>query len=698
MWAIYKKELGSFYRSMMGYLYTAFFLVVSGIFFTAFNLRGGMAEFGYVLGNTMVVLMVVVPVLTMRSLGAERRQKTDQLLFTSPVKTGSIVLGKFLAVLTIFLSPFAALVFCPLILSRYGTVPLAQSYSCFLAFGFMGAACIAVGIFISALTENQIVAAVGTFAVMLASYLSGGIRGLIGGGAVLPLRWLAAVLKGLAVFGRYYDFAEGLFDVRHLVYYAGIIILFLVWSVWVLERRVGRGKYMGMMSVLVFLAVLLCGRIAGRLPASLMQIDTSASRLYSISRQTKELVGGLDTEVELYLIAPEGQEDEKLVRLLEKYRDLSPRLSISYVDPVLQPSFVPSYTTDRVSDNSILVVGEKRFQLVRNSDLYPSNYDYDTGKITTDFDGEGQITSAIHYVTEEVLEKIYLVAGHGEAELTESFGNALEKEGITWESLNLTAAARVPEDAASLWMNVPVSDLTEQERQVLEAYLEQGGHLLLITGITAAGMPNLAHVLAGYGLEAVQGMIVERDGNLAIPSYPNFLLPMIRTSPITEPFLADNRLLLLPNAHGIGHTGEVRKTVEVQELLTTSQSSYLKTDTANLEFVPGDAAGPFAVGITAWEETSRGQARIAWFSSGNLLTDEIDGMVGGSNTDLVLNAIGWLNGKSDSFSIRPKVTGSETLRLNAAQAAKWSMLYVGVLPCLILAAGILVVVRRKKQQ
>ena len=101
MRAIYKKEIGSFYRSMMGYLYTAFFLLIAGVYFAAFNLQGGISEFGYVLGNTMIVLLVVIPVLTMRTLGGEQRQRTDQLLYTSPVKISQIVLGKFFAVFVI---------------------------------------------------------------------------------------------------------------------------------------------------------------------------------------------------------------------------------------------------------------------------------------------------------------------------------------------------------------------------------------------------------------------------------------------------------------------------------------------------------------------------------------------------------------------------------------------------------------------
>lgn len=284
MRAIYKKEVCGFFRSMLGYLYIAFMLLVAGIFFTAFNLQGGVPEFGYVLGNTTVVLLVVIPVITMRTLGEEQRQKTDQLLFTAPVTVSSVVLGKFFAVVTVFAMPLIVLLACPLILAQYGTVPLLQSYSCFVAFVLMGAACISIGMFVSSLTEHQILAAVGTFAVLLVSYLINGMRGLIGAAALNSLagfalmvlaagallaaftksvRPTAAVtvlaeaalaaayvvaptrfeglfprfLESFSLFERYYDFVDGAFDVTHLVYYLSVTGLFLFWTVQSVEKR-----------------------------------------------------------------------------------------------------------------------------------------------------------------------------------------------------------------------------------------------------------------------------------------------------------------------------------------------------------------------------------------------------------------------------------------------------------------------------
>ena len=464
------------------------------------------------------------------------------------------------------------------------------------------------------------------------------------------------------------------------------------------EKYAHYGLYMVVMSLLVLAIVVLGNGIAHRLPVSWTQFDTSASRLYSLSPQTEEIAAGLTEDVTLYLVAPTGEEDETLLRLLQKYEALSEHITTSTVDPVLSPTFVQTYTSAKVSDNSILVVGAERSRVIRNSDLYPSNYDYDTGRTSTEFDGEGQITSAIYYVTSDAVSKIYLVTGHGEDALSESFTAALEKEGVAQESLNLTTVSQIPEDAGCLFFNVPVSDLSEGEAAVLTSYLEQGGRMVLISGITSAQMPNLDRVLSAYGVAAAQGMIVESDSNGAIPSYPNFLLPQIRSHAITDPFLQENGLLLLPNAHAIVHLDEVRSTVSIEDLLVTSEASYLKTDTSTLSYQEGDLTGPLSVGVAITEDTAQGETKLVWFSSSTLLAEDFDEMVGGNNTDLVLNAIGWMTEQDNGISIRPKATSSTSLRLTGAQAAGWAVLFVLVIPLIVLAVGIIFFVRRRKKQ
>lgn len=233
MRAVYKKETGSFYRSMIGYLYTAFVLAVTGVFFTVFNLRAGMTQFGYALGNTTVLLLIGIPILTMRSFAGEFRQGTAQLLFTEPVKPGAVVMGKFLAILTQFCLPLVPLALCPVILSAYGKVSFLESYACFLAYILMGMACISIGMFVSSLTEHMILAAAGTFALLLASYLMNALKSLVRA----DLRQLAAGLfEALSLFQRYYDFTDGMFMLRHVIYYLGVTAMFLYFTKKSVER------------------------------------------------------------------------------------------------------------------------------------------------------------------------------------------------------------------------------------------------------------------------------------------------------------------------------------------------------------------------------------------------------------------------------------------------------------------------------
>lgn len=167
MTAIYKRELKSYFDSMTGYVFIAFLTLFTGIYFFAYNLTGGYPYFSYTLAGVLTILMIAVPVLTMRSFSDERRSKTDQLLLTAPVSVIKIVMGKYLSMVTVFAVPVLFSCLCPLIISAYGTAYLAADYASILAFFLLGCVYIAIGMFISSLTESQIIAAVGTFGVIL---------------------------------------------------------------------------------------------------------------------------------------------------------------------------------------------------------------------------------------------------------------------------------------------------------------------------------------------------------------------------------------------------------------------------------------------------------------------------------------------------------------------------------------------------
>lgn len=175
MTAIYKKELRSYLTSMVGYLFMFFILLMTGIYFTAYNLQSSYPIFGPTLSSVTFVFLIAVPILTMRILAEERKQRTDQMLLTAPVSVADIIIGKYLALITIYAVPIIIIAFYPLVMSTFGTVSLPMSYAALLGFFLLGCADIAIGVFLSSVTESQVIAAVLSFIVLFACYVISGI-------------------------------------------------------------------------------------------------------------------------------------------------------------------------------------------------------------------------------------------------------------------------------------------------------------------------------------------------------------------------------------------------------------------------------------------------------------------------------------------------------------------------------------------
>ena len=175
MTAIYKRELKSYLTSMVGYLFIFFVLVLTGVYFSAYQLSAAYPKFETTLSAVTFVFLIGVPILTMRVLAEERKQKTDQLLLTAPVSVGNVVTGKYLALVTVYAIPILVLCTYPLIMSKFGTVDFGTAYTAILGFFLLGCANIAIGLFMSALTESQVIAAVLTFVLLFAFYMMNGI-------------------------------------------------------------------------------------------------------------------------------------------------------------------------------------------------------------------------------------------------------------------------------------------------------------------------------------------------------------------------------------------------------------------------------------------------------------------------------------------------------------------------------------------
>ena len=231
MLAVWKREVQSYFLSPLAYIFIGAFMVVAGIMFTANNVMAMSVSFSSTLSSMTFVFMLLVPLLTMKLLSEDRKSKTDQLLLTSPVSIFSIVLGKYLAAITVFVATLLLSLVFPIILSIFGMPALGEIIAGYLGFFLMGCSLIAVGVFISSITESQVIAALVTFFVLLLMWIGNVALSLISN------KILVSVLEWFLVYSRINSFVLGLLSITHIVYFISFSFVFLFFAVRSIERR-----------------------------------------------------------------------------------------------------------------------------------------------------------------------------------------------------------------------------------------------------------------------------------------------------------------------------------------------------------------------------------------------------------------------------------------------------------------------------
>jgi len=231
MIAIYKKELRSYFVSPIGYIFVALFLAVSSLLFTYTTLYSGTCEVNLYFTFLLYIFAILIPLLTMRMLSEEKKSKTEQILLTSPVSLFSVIFAKYLAAFTLFAGTLLASCLNFIVLYFYGEPNSVIMFSTVLGILLIGSAFVAIGVFISACTEKQLISALCTIVAILATLIVGTLANYI---TFTPLR---VVLKWISVFERFYVFTYGYFDVVALLYYVSITVIFLFLTVRVFEKR-----------------------------------------------------------------------------------------------------------------------------------------------------------------------------------------------------------------------------------------------------------------------------------------------------------------------------------------------------------------------------------------------------------------------------------------------------------------------------
>lgn len=325
-----------------------------------------------------------------------------------------------------------------------------------------------------------------------------------------------------------------------------------------------KGSYSTVIMVVIIAIVIAANVMFSKLPTAARNIDVSSNDLYSIGDTTHSVLDGLKNDVEMIVIKDKENTDKRISTLLAKYADYSDHIKVTYMDPVLYPSVLTTYDTE---ENNIVIKCEAtdKTTKVAFSDIIVTTTSYYGSSHETSFDGEGQLTKAIDYVSNENNKLIYTMSGHGESDLGKNISELISKSNFNVKSVNLLVDNGIPDDCDMLICNQPTKDLADDELKLLREYMENGGKMTVVLADTTAKTPNFDALMADYGISKVNGYIADTEryyGQNVYQIFPNY-----SSGDITGKFGSDEYTLLFGS---LGLKVEETDGVTVDEFLTTS--------------------------------------------------------------------------------------------------------------------------------
>jgi len=325
-----------------------------------------------------------------------------------------------------------------------------------------------------------------------------------------------------------------------------------------------KGSYSTVIMVVIIAIVIAANVMFSKLPTAARNIDVSSNNLYSIGDTTHSVLDGLKKDVEIIVIKDKESTDKRISTLLAKYADYSDHIKVTYKDPVLYPSVLTTYDTE---ENNIVIKCDAtdKTTKVAFSDIIVTSTSYYGSTYETSFDGEGQLTKAIDYVSNENNKLIYTISGHGESDLGKNISELISKSNFNVKSVNLLVDNGIPDDCDMLICNQPTKDLADDELKLLREYMENGGKMTVVLADTTTKTPNFDALMADYGISKVNGYIADTEryyGQNVYQIFPNY-----SSGDITGKFGSEEYTLLFGS---LGLKVEKTDGVTVDEFLTTS--------------------------------------------------------------------------------------------------------------------------------
>lgn len=459
-----------------------------------------------------------------------------------------------------------------------------------------------------------------------------------------------------------------------------------------LSARSKNGLFSTALIALGIAITLLFNLAVGQIPEHWRSFDLSDNRVYTLSGTAKDYLADLSTGVELTAVAGKDDTDQRIVTFLERCAALTDQLTLEWIDPVAYPSALTDYSCEA---NTLILTcpsTDRTYQVPFDDILVPDTYYsyYTSTPYYTSFDGEGQLLSALDYVTSDVSHQMYCTENHGEAALGERLADLLKKSRFTTTSLSLLQQGRVPEDCSLLLINAPTSDFSEEELGLVTDYLASGGKVQLVFGPQSFAHPNLDKLLDTYGLALTEGYVGDTSRFYAAAQNYFTFFPELTAGTGAAKDVASDALVLVSAAFGLTLDDPARDTISVEPFLSTSSNGVQLQGEDTV-------SGTYTLGAAATETLKDGEtSQLTVFSTDSLIDDSINAQFSGSVANLTV----FMNTVADGFddvthiSIEPK--SLQTPTNTVSNAGLWSLIYVAALPLLFLGLGFFRWFRRRR--
>lgn len=456
-----------------------------------------------------------------------------------------------------------------------------------------------------------------------------------------------------------------------------------------------RGSYTLAMTSIVIAIVIVFNMIVNLIPENKRQFDISSTNIYEISSKSKKIINKVDHDVTFYVLAEKSSTDKRIKTFINKYASLSDKIHIKWIDPVLHPSALTKYGTE---ENNIVISCKKtnRTTTVSFNDILVSSASYySTSSSASSFDGDGQLTSALNYVTSDKEYKAYYTSGHGESSLSSEVTSLLTKSRISTSDLLLMTATSIPDDCDLLIIDGATSDFTKDEVKLLSSYLKKGGKVVTLLAQTSKSMKNLYGLLKDYGLTVQSGYIADTERSYQGNYY--YLIPNLSVSGDMASGISSNSVMMI-NSKGMTQSTPVRDSISTDAFMTTSSNGYAVTEKKQTQ-------GTYVLGATSTEsvkvKNSKGkkvtkESRLTVYGSNMLIDEQITSSFSSlENLTLFTNSVTASLDNADNVSISPK--SLEVSYNTIAHPGPFSILVVFVIPVGLIIGGFIVWFRRRRR-